>query len=121
MTSIFTALLNHLNRLTLPCYLADSVPQGAELPYLTADVRPPLLAGGEGSLTLTCWFTGDTANAQRLRQADQLAALFSSRGTHLSAGSGSLVIKPEGSASCITQHGLQGVTAGFSLQFFPCK
>ena len=119
LTDVFSALSNHLSRLDLPFYLADCVPQGAFLPYLTADIQPPAHSGTEGFLLLTCWCTGETSNTQRLLLADQLQSLIPSRGLRLSTDSGAIVIHSEDGMQCVTQHGAQGVIFRFKLRFFP--
>lgn len=121
LTSIFRALCNHLSLLGLPAYLADCVPDGAALPYFTADIQPPLASGTKGSLTLTFWCAGDQSNVHRLNQADLLLETFPGRGLRLAAGSGAITLTQEGGAQCVTQHGAQGVITRWTLRFFPHK
>lgn len=118
LTDIFSVLYDHVSQLGLPCYLADCVPKGAVLPYLTADIQPSLRLGTAGTLTLTCWHTGETSNTQRLSHADQMEALIPRRGLWLAADSGSITLIPEGGMQCITQHSAQGVVFHYQLYFF---
>ena len=119
LTDIFLALLDHLSALGLPFYLADCVPQGAELPYLTADIQPPLRTGEAGSLTLCCWCAGDAANPHRIAEADRLAAQFPHRGLWLSTDSGALILTPEKGVHCLAQQTAKGIVFRFQLHFFP--
>lgn len=121
LTSIFRALCDYLSLQGLPFYLADCVPDGAALPYLTADIQPPLTAISEGSLTLTIWCADDQANSNRLSQADRLLAVLPGRGLWLAADSGAIILTQEGGAQCVTQHGAQGLVTRWTLRFFPNK
>lgn len=121
LTDIFYALCDHLTSIGLPFFLADCVPQGNPLPYLTADIQPPLCPYAEGSLTLTYWCAGAASNSHRLNQADRVAECFPSRGLWLTASSGTLVILPERGVQCVTQQGAQGIVFRFRLQFFPTE
>ena len=119
LKSIFGALHDHLAPLNIPVYLEDCVPEGAALPYITADIRPPLSVHNGGSLTLSCWCQGDTANAQRLSQADLLLTRLPARGCPLAMDAGSVILRQEGTAVCIRKSALQGVKMTWKLQFFP--
>ena len=43
LTDILFPIFDHLETLGVPCYLADCVPQGTALPYITAEVQPPFI------------------------------------------------------------------------------
>lgn len=119
LTEIFTALCDHLRSLSLPLFLADCVPQGMALPYITADIRPSLRPGTAGSLILTCWCTEGKSNVQRLTLANQLEAAIPHRGLFLPCGAGSLVLTHEGGTQCITEHDVHGIVFRFKLQLIP--
>lgn len=121
LTSIFRALFNHLSRQGLPFYLADCVPDGAALPYLTADVQPPLTSTGEGALILTIWCADDQANTNRLIQADRLLTALPGRGLFLTTDSGAITLTQSDGTQNVNQHGVQGVVTRWTLRFFPNK
>nr|MBR4280286.1 hypothetical protein [Clostridia bacterium] len=118
LTDILPVLCGYLSQLGLPFYLADCVPKGARLPYLTADIQAPLRPGTEGSLTLTCWYAGERSNTQRLSHAGQLEEIIPARGRRLATGSGAVILIPEGGMQCVSQHGAQGVVLHYHLHFF---
>lgn len=119
LKSIFYALCEHLAPLNIPVFLEHCVPEGAPLPYITADIRPLLSAHANGSLSLTCWCQGSTANTQRLSQADLLLARLPARGFRLAMDTGAVILRQEGAAVCICNSALQGVKITWKLQFFP--
>lgn len=119
LTEIFTALCDHLRSLSLPLFLADCVPQGMALPYITADLRPSLQPGTAGSLILTCWCAEGKSNVQRLSLANQLETAIPYRGLLLSVGAGGLVITHEGETQCITEHDAHGIVFRFRVQCIP--
>lgn len=121
LKTIFQALCDHLSPLNTPVYLEDCVPEGAALPYITADIRPPLSAHTDGLLTLTCWCQGSTANPQRLSQADLLIARLPARGCRLATAIGALILRQKGAALCIRESAAQGVKITWKLQFFPAE
>lgn len=119
LTSIFETLCAHLSQLHLPVYLADCVPEGAALPYVTAEIAPPLVPGEKGRLTLTLWQQGSAANAERLSQADVLLTLLPPRGAWLSGDAGALILTGEDAARCLQSGPLLGVQARWALYFIP--
>ena len=118
LTDIFPVLCGYLSQLGLPFYLADCVPKGALLPYLTADIQAPLRPGTEGVLTLTCWYTGEKSNTLRLSQAGQMEEIIPGRGLRLATDSGAVILIPKGGMQCVSQHGAQGVVLHYQLHFF---
>lgn len=119
LTEIFTALCDHLRSLSLPLFLADCVPQGMALPYITADIRPSLQAGTAGSLILTCWCAEGKSNVQRLTLSNQLEAAIPYRGLFLPVGAGGLVITHGGEVQCVTERDAHGIVFRFRLQCIP--
>ena len=119
LTDIFFALFDYLATLGVPCYLADCVPQGTALPYITAEVRPPVQPGMDGALTLTYWCTGEKSSYHRLNQANRLEAAFPHRGKWLYTDAGSLIITHDAGMQCITQHDAQAIIFRFKLKLYP--
>lgn len=120
LTHLFQALIAHLGSLDIPVWLADCVPQGTPLPYITAEIKAPLNTGA-GSLTLTCFPCADAAHADRLAQADALLALLPVRGLWLAIEEGAVILLPEGPAVCVQDAGLQGLRMAWTLHFFPTQ
>ena len=121
LTDILFAIFKHLETLEVkvPCYLADCVPQGAALPYLTADIQPPLHPGMEGTLTLTYWCTGEKSSYHRLNQANRIEKIIPHRGLWLYTDAGSVVITHKGGMQCITQGETRCISFRLKLQIFP--
>lgn len=119
LTAVFADLFAHLNKLELPVYLSDCVPQGAGLPYITADIQLPLQPGAEGSVTLICWCAGEGCHLQRLSYAGQLADAIPPRGLYLATDAGALIITHHGGMQYVNQQGIMGVSFRCRLKFFP--
>ncbi len=119
LTSIYRALYHHLKQLGQPVYLADCVPEGAAFPYITAKIAAPLSPRAAGSLTLTCWSLDDQPRVQRLALANQLLNLLPARGLRLETDTGTIILRPEGSALCVRESAAQGMQTVWKLQCFP--
>lgn len=119
LTDIFHALGDHLSTTGIPFYLTDCVPQGAALPYLTAEIQPPLHPRMEGSMTLTYWCTGEKSNFHRLSQANRLEALFPHRGLWLYTDAGALILTHERGMQCATQKDARAISFHFKLKLYP--
>lgn len=119
LTDILFALCDHLRTLEVPFYLADCVPKGAALPYLTADIQLPLHPGMEGALTLTYWCTGEKSSYHRLNQANRIESAFPHRGLWLNTDAGVILLTHKAGMECITQQEARGVVFRFKLQIFP--
>ena len=119
LTDILFPIFDHLETLGVPCYLADCVPQGTALPYITAEVQPPLHPGMEGSLTLIYWCTGEKSNFHRLNQANRMEAILPHRGLWLYTDAGSLVLTHDKGMQCITQHDVRAIVFHFKLKLYP--
>ena len=119
LTDILFPIFDHLEPLGVPCYLADCVPPGTALPYITAEVCPPLHPNMEGTLTLTYWCTGEKSNYHRLNQANQIEAILPHRGLWLYTDAGSLVITHDKGMACNTQHDARAIVFHFKLKLYP--
>lgn len=113
LTSIYEALFSFLSQLPYPVYLADCVPEGAALPYITMQIEAPLSSGETGALTLTAW---STSNAQRLSIASILSI---GRGKWLATTTGALILTPDGSGMPVQAGPLLGLQSRWKLDFFP--
>ena len=119
LNSIYRALVSHLSRLRIPVYLADSVPQGAAFPYITATIEAPLTADHAGTLTLTVWCTGGSANSMRLSHTDALYSLLPCRGACLNADTGSILLRQSGTAACVQDASALGMQSRWTLRYIP--
>ena len=113
LTSIYEAIFGFLSQLPYPFYLADSVPQGAALPYITLQIEAPLSPGESGTLTLTAW---STSNAQRLSIVNMLPP---ARGKWLATTTGALTITPDGPTRPVQDGPLLGMQRRWKLHFYP--
>lgn len=114
LTELIQALLAHLSAVDTPVYLADCVPDGAALPYITLAANVPL-GDGSGTLTLAAWHT---TNAGRIALAEDVAALLPPRGTYLPFSSGAVILHG-GTASPIREAPLPGLRIVWKLRCFP--
>ncbi len=119
LTDLYTALMNRLAPLDPPVYLADCVPCQAVFPYVTLRFVSPLTPGESGSLTVTVWTEGHTANARRLVLADEVLTLLPPRGLRLTASSGAALLRQKGGASCVQESKALGVQIDYQVQFIP--
>ena len=119
LTTIFQDLMTHLAPLDMPVYLADSVPENTPFPYATAEVKPALAGQDSGTLTLTLWSCGESANAERLTQADTLFALLPARGVRLATDDGVLLLRLKSPAACVQDDAARGLQTVWQLAHIP--
>lgn len=113
LTSIYEAIFGLLSQLPYPIYLADCVPEGAALPYITMQIEAPLSPGETGTLTLTAW---GTSNAQRLSITN---TLMPARGKWLATTTGALILMQDGPTSPVQDGPLLGMRSRWKLHFHP--
>lgn len=119
LKALYEALLTLLMPLGIPVFLSDCIPDGAGLPYLTADIEAPAAPGLSGKLTLTLWCAGASANADRLRLGDELALLLPDRGLCLSLPEHIIPLRPTGGIPCTHSKGAIGLKRTFTLGCIP--
>lgn len=121
LTDLCMALVNHLSTLGAPVYLADCVPEGASFPYVTLDFAPSLDLCAEGTLAVTAWAAGDTANADRLVLAGDVLRLLPARGIRLASPTGAALIRQKGGVACVRESEARGVRMVYRVQAIPEK
>ncbi|MBR6667071.1 MAG: hypothetical protein IKL25_01700 [Clostridia bacterium] len=119
LSHIFSALTDHLSRLTIPVYQADCVPEGAAFPYVTAEIAAPLTPVSAGSLTLTVWSRSSSAHTERLAKLDALHRLLPPRGAWLTVETGAITLTGDGPVRCLQDGVLLGAQSRWTLRFFP--
>lgn len=117
MQGVIRALTDELSPCGLPLYLADCVPQGQPFPYLTAAAALPLTGNRQGSITLTLWCAGPSANMTRLVLHDALMQYFPRRGLCLMTDDGLAVLRP-GTSRCVQQGEALGTETVLDVRFF---
>ncbi len=119
LTNLYQALIQQLRHLQLPIYLADCVPDGAALPYVTAEIAVPITPGSSGSLTLTIWCTGEESNLDRLARTDTLYSVLPPRGAWVNTITGAALLTMDQPSSCVQEAGLLGLRSRWTLRHYP--
>ena len=113
------ALMAYLGDCGVPVYLSDAVPYATSFPYITLDVSLPRSPEHRGSLALTLWTAGASANITRLFLYTTLADYFPARGTRFPLEEGLAVIRAGGPIGCVHAGEALGLSMQLDVRFFP--
>lgn len=100
LNELFEGLCTLLAPLDLPIFLADCIPDGVSMPYLTMALDVPATPADTGKATLTVWCDGGSANAERIRLFDELTARLPLRGICLRMAEHAVTLCPTGNLTC---------------------
>lgn len=118
MTELFAALCRLFDGIGTGVFLADCVPQGQPLPYLTLEASPA--PDGTSRLDVTLWCSGH-ANAERLALCDTLLTLIPAGGLRITGENTLAVLSRAKNAGvrCQTSADALWLTLPLELQTFP--